>query len=295
MVLMTSRAHGLRVLRAAAAAGMFAVSAAGCATAEQDPQGEAAEQAREAQARQDRSGPVLALIEVARQDAFLSLEQEQALDELAAELEDDQEGFRALREQARAAAVAVVRAGAIEPGERDRLVAEGVAAIEEHVLRTMDAIEVVHAILEPDQRAAVADGLRARLDERFAETKKDHEARHRNGFARFASHLVLSEKQVDELAAARKELMGDADKLRPSREEMYGLVDAFASDDVRPAMDALHARVSRVLRARVARASDRADSVLSIFTPAQRDLLADLILEGPSKMILGEAAADHEG
>jgi hypothetical protein len=43
-----------------------------------------------------------------------------------------------------------------------------------------------------------------------------------------------------------------------------------------------------VLRARVATAGKRTDSVLSIFTREQRQILADLILEGPHKLLFGD-------
>jgi hypothetical protein len=89
--------------------------------------------------------------------------------------------------------------------------------------------------------------------------------------------------------AIKKELVGDGQKLRPSRDELDALVDAFEGDDFRTALDTLHERKAKLLRAHVGRVGDRTDTVLSIFTPEQRDLLADLILDGPSKVLYGEA------
>ena len=74
---------------------------------------------------------------------------------------------------------------------------------------------------------------------------------------------------------------------------MHALVDAFEGDDFGAALDALHAEKAEFLRAHVARAGDRTDTVLAIFTPEQRDLLADLILEGPTKVLYGEEAPER--
>src|SRR5690606_18101097 len=126
------------------------------------------------------------------------------------------------------------------------------------------ALEEIHGLLEPEQRAVVADSIRARLDERFGE-RKDREKGRRDGVQRLASHLLLSPKQVDELMALKKELVGEKRELRPSREELYGLVDAFEGEDFGATLDTMLEGKSKVLRARVARAGERTDKVLSIF------------------------------
>lgn len=273
-------------------AGAVALMGAGACAAQTDTdvsREEAAAQELESAHQRSLKSPAMVVIEAARQHGDLTAEQAQTIDAIALELEDERESLRAVKKEIRTSAVAVVRAGTADSEVFDRSVAEAVAAIETRVEHSMGAIEEIHAMLEPDQRVAVAAALRARLDERFG-PKPKREKRERDGFKRFASHLMLSAAQVQELQAIKKELVGERRELRPSRDELYALVDAFEGEDFGAALDAFHADKSRILRARIARAGERTDTVLSIFTPQQRELLAELILEGPRKVLLGDAA-----
>lgn len=250
---------------------------------------EAAAQELEAARRHHFRSPANVVIEAARTHGDLTAEQALTLDAIALEVEGERESFRAMRKDLRHSAVAVVRAGTADSEQFDQAVAEVVAAVDERAQATMSALEEAHSILEPEQRIAVADALRARLDERFG-PKPQRDKRHKSGFERVASHLLLSTAQIDQLMAIKKELIGDKRELRPSRDELYALVDAFEGEDFGAALDAFHADKSRILQARIAHAGEKTDSVLSIFTPEQRELLADLILDGPKKVLLGEPA-----
>jgi hypothetical protein len=191
-----------------------------------------------------------------------------------------------MREKLRTSAVVVVRAGTTNSREFDQSVSEAVRAIEERVQKGTDALEEIHAVLEPDQRALVATALRAHVDEKFG--KKRDARRHKNGVQRFASHLMLSKLQLAQLETIKKELVGEKRELRPSREEAHALVDAFEGEDFAAALDAFRAKKATLLKAHVATAGKRTNTVLSIFTVEQRELLADLILEGPRKVLFGD-------
>lgn len=302
---MQNRAHGRVARFVVAAVGAAALTATAACATDGDPEAreaEVAQREREAAAHAEGRGahpsPVEVVIEAAREDGFLSVEQEDALDLLADDLEGEREGFRALRDRLRASAVTAVRAGSADSAEFGQAIAEGVAAVEEQVQSGLDALEEVHAVLEPDQRAAVAENLRARLDaaiEARAERREqmEREDRRPDGLQRLASYLVLSPKQVEELQAIQKELLGEKKKLRPTADELHALIDAFEGEDFGEALDDLHEEKMRVLRARVARAGEKADTVLAVFTAEQRELLADLILEGPTKLLLGQEAAEE--
>lgn len=296
LVGMSTRAQGLRFARLATLAGTVALAGtAACAGGEEPRREEAAERERHAEARQAWRAPGTMVLDVVREEVTLRADQEEELEALAAEYEGEGEGFRALHEDLRLAAADAVRAGRADREELDRAVAEGLLAVDERIQHMLDGVEDLHAILDADQRAAVADVLRERLDEAQARREERRAERRaarasgEDGFGRFASYLVLSRSQVDKLVALRKEL-GEERRVAPTREEFDALIDAFESDDVRPALDALHDTKSKILQVRVARASDKADTVLSIFTESQRELLADLIIEGPEKMLLGEGA-----
>ena len=99
--------------------------------------------------------------------------------------------------------------------------------------------------------------------------------RHKKGFRRLVSYLVLSSFQIKQLQAIKKELLGEKKHLRPSRDELLALVDAFEGEDFSSTLDSFRARKLAILRDRVTHAGSRTDTVLSVLTPEQRDLLAD--------------------
>jgi hypothetical protein len=229
-------------------------------------------------------GPVKVVIEATRAVGNLTPEQAETLDTIQSELLADSENRKALHERLRTSAVAVVRAGTTNGAEFDRSVGEAVKALEERMTKHADALEEIHGMLTPEQRSDVADALRIRIDEKFG--KKRDEKRHAKTFQRFASHLVLSKLQIEQLTTIKKELIGEKRELRPSREELTTLVDAFEGEDFRTALNDLREKKTKILRSKVADAGKRTDSVLSVFTREQRELLADLILEGPAKVLL---------
>lgn len=233
-------------------------------------------------------GPVRVVIEAARAHGNLSAEQTQALATISAELEADHESRKKLRDELRRSAVAVVRQGTADSQTFDRSVGEAVRAFEQRMHRSADALEEIHGILTPAQRAAVATALRARIVEKLGPGRHD-EKRRREGIQRLASHLMLTTLQIDELRAMKKELLGEKQRLRPSREELLELMDAFEGDDFRTALNGFRAKKAKVLRAHVARAGKRTESVLSLLTAEQRELLADLIQHGPRKLLLGDS------
>jgi Spy/CpxP family protein refolding chaperone len=290
---MKSQAQGpVRRLRVLAAAGCVAiVGAAACAAKvdQQAPRDELTAKELTRHGARHFRGPVSVVIEAAHEHGKLSADQAQALATIARELEADRAGRRQLREQLRSSAVAVVRAGGAGSAHFERSVGEAVLAVEERVRRNTDALEEIHATLRPEQRAAVAAALRARIVKKLGEGgAREGEQRRRDGFRRFASHLMLSKLQLAQLETIKHELLGEKQQLHPSREELFSLVDAFEGDGFGSALDTLRGKKTAILRSRIANAGQRTDTVLSIFTPEQRELLADLILQGPRKVLLGD-------
>lgn len=276
--------------------GALAVAgAAGCAAKVDEKAGDPEPRAQQLRAQHTRHfrGPVAVVIDAVKQHADPSAEQLEALDTIASEARGDCESRRALHARLKSSAVAVLRSGSASSEGFEQAVDEAVRAVEERVQRSMDALEEIHGVLEPEQRKAVAEALRAHIAEKFGRDRRD-DPRQREGVRRFASYLMLSSLQLDKLALVKKELLGERQELHPSREELLELVDAFEGEDFRAALLAFREKKSQLLRERVARAGERTDAVLSIFTPPQRELLADLILEGPRKVLFGEEFADVE-
>jgi hypothetical protein len=273
--------------------GVALVSTAACASAEgpATPEERPAAETQQHEGRSHRRSPALAVLEATREHADLSEEQHLALDEVEADLEGERDRFRAMHDDLKVSAVRVVRSAGADRGEVEAAIAAAVTRVEENVGESMAALEEIHGLLDADQRFDVAEAMRAHLDERFGpRTKK--EDRRREGFKRFASYLVLSPEQVDQLLALQKEMIGEKKELKPSKDELYALVDAFEGESFGEALDTFRAGKAKLLRARITKASEKTETVLAIFTPGQRDLLADLILEGPTKLLLGDRAAE---
>jgi hypothetical protein len=292
---MTSQAKGrarLQLLLVGAGA-VVLVGAAACASTVDDRaqrKDEIAAQELSAPNGRHFRGPVNVVIEAARAQGKLTADQERHLAAISGELKQDRESRKLLHDKLRTSAVAVVRSGTADSAVFDEGVSQAVAAIEQRIQRSSDAVEEIHDLLDADQRAAVAQALRARIDEKFG--TKDVR-RQRGGVKRFADQLMLSTFQVDKLRAMKKEWFGDKEKLRPTREELLQLVDAFEGDDFRTELDAFRAKKAKVVRAHLAKAGERTDAVLSVLTPDQRELLADLIQDGPEKVLLGEKAGEQ--
>jgi Spy/CpxP family protein refolding chaperone len=284
---MTSQAQSRTpFLVAAAAALMLAGTATACAAKVEQKAPEEAKTEQlgraEGKARHFR-GPVARVIETVKLHGNLDADQQATVDTIQSELEEDREGRRELHEKLKTSAIGLIRSGSAQDPEFDRSVKEAVAAIEERIQKGTDALEELHAILRPEQRKSVAAAMRVKIAERYGQAKNDK--RHEGTFKKFASHLVLSQLQVEQLKTIKQELLSDKEQLRPSREEVLSLVDAFEGEDFSTALGEFHAKKSKILQAHVRKAGQRTDSVLAVFTPQQRELIADLILEGPAKVL----------
>lgn len=269
--------------------GALALAACTARVADNTPQ-QADAPAKTTEAARHLHHPVGVVIDAARSAGNLDAAQAQRLDTIAGELKADSAGRRALREKLRTSVAAVVRSGTADTKAFDRSVSAAVDAFQSRADQSVAALEEIHDILTPAQRAAVAANLRDRVNQRFSE-RRQGDARHGKGFARAVSALALSALQVQQLQAIKKELLGERKQLRPSRAELLSLVDAFEGEDFSAALETFRGKKMAILRERVAHAGARTDTVLSIFTPQQRDLLADLVVKGPGEVLLGPPAA----
>jgi hypothetical protein len=233
-------------------------------------------------------GPVARVMETVKLHGNLDQTQTDTLLTIESELQADRESHRALHDKLKTSAIEIIRSGDTSSPEFERSVKLAVGAIEERIQKGVDALKEVHVMLRPEQRKAVAAQMRIQVAERYGKARGQQ--RHEGKFKKFASHLVLSQLQVDQLKTIKDELLSDKDRLKPTREEVLALVDAFEGESFSAALDGFHAKKSRILQAHVKKAGQRTDSVLQVFTKEQRELIADLILEGPAKVL----GAEHE-
>jgi len=245
------------------------------------------EQADEAEQTRHRHhhAPLRRVFEAVLEHGDLTAEQDETVREIQADLQVDREAKRLGHEKFKAAAVGIVRSGSADSEQFDRAIEQATAAIEERMDAHSDALLELHAILDADQRVAIADALRERIARRFGERKKAHRNK---GIKRVVSYLMLSPLQLDKLKAMHEELMGPTKRLRPSRDELESLVAAFEGDEFEEALDAFHDEKIAILKKRIARAGEHTDTVLTLLDDGQRELLADLIERGPKSVFQAE-------
>lgn len=261
--------HRPLLLALALAATASATSLAACNTGpEEEPTVE--------EVGRHQHGVVNAVIDTALARAELTSAQLDAVTALQAEVATHREARKGLRDEMRLAASSVVRSGTADTAQFQAMVDKAAAAIEEHVQRSAEAVKEVHAMLSPDQRAAVAEGLRLRVDQKWGKARRDR----RDGMKTFAEELMLNPEQVAALEKIKNDLVGQSKQLKPSADELYDLIDAFETDEFGAALDAFHAEKAPILRGRLATAGDHADTVLGLLEAEQRDALADIIEHG---------------
>jgi len=230
-------------------------------------------------------GPVRVAIETALEHGDLSADQHASVERLAADLSAQAGDRHEMRRQLRATAIDVVRVGSSNSDQYEQAIEAAAEAIERRVRVSSDAVKELHAILDADQRSVVADRLRERLEERWQGRHRGHRG-HR--FKQIAKHLALTSLQIDKLKLLRDQFMDKRERLRPTRDELHALLDAFETDDFDQALDRLTAAKSELLRERLASAGENADAVLSLLGVVQRELLADLIERGPPAALKGD-------
>lgn len=278
-----SGSRARRVLAFSAAAVLLSVVACAARVQDKAQKADIAPSELTSHSARHLHGPLNVVVSAARAHGRLTAAQKQHVAAIESELRPDKANRRAMHEKLRSSAAAVVRAGTADSATFDKSVDKAVRVFKQRADAYANALEELHAILTPDQRQAVAAALLARIDQRYGHRHHGHH----HHFRRLASYLMLSQQQVAQLKAMKKQLFGQKKRLRPSRAELVKLVDAFKGDDFDSALEAFRADKLAILRDRVAHAGQRTDTLLAIFTPEQRDLLADLILEGPEKVLLG--------
>lgn len=242
--------------------------------------------------QRDHRDPVRIVVDAALASGTLDTAREARLVAIADRVEAAQQDKAELKRELRVSASEVVRSGTTNTARFDDAVDKALSALEARAQLTIDAVTEVHALLDGEQRAAVAAALRDHLAQRVA--ARERRAKRRDGFKKVATHLMLTGAQLDEIRDVRKELLQDKEGLRPTRAQLEALIDAFAGDDFAAAVASFHDAKRDILRAHVAKVGDRADLVLSLLAEDQRELLAELIELGPEAVGLNEDEASSD-
>jgi len=274
-----------RIFASAGALALAGVTACVTATDRTEPGGDVpAEQAAE-QAR--IHGPVGKVLETALEHGELSAEQVEVVEAIQADLRAEQADKQLVREQLRASAAAIVRAGSTDSEQLEQAVDQAAKAIAHRMRAGSLALQELHGILDARQRGLVADKLQERLAEhRDSHDRRAHDRRH---FKRLASYLVLSALQIRQLETLKQKLGGDhEERARQHREEIDQLVEAFRGEDFPQQLDRFQANKLGVMHEHIAAASEHTDAVLTLLSFQQRAALADLIELGPEAVGLAD-------
>ncbi len=225
------------------------------------------------------SGPVQLVIDAALERGELTDAQEAKVIAISERVAEAKRNKRERKKQLRGAAGAIVRDGGTDQAAIDRAVDQAMVVVAERVRVGADALKELHALLDVDQRALVAEEVRERWAEKKERRRNKERGRH---FAKRASDLMLSAVQVEAFQKARRDFMSGKKELRPSDEQIEDLIDAFEGPDFAAQLDALCKEKQSLARERLTESASRVEDVLSVLSEDQRHLLADLI-ESDSK------------
>lgn len=219
----------------------------------------------EAAQKREVFGPV-ALIAAGLSKTCLNDEQRAAAEQLGKQVSEKEKAVADARHAFRSALVDQLKSGRIDEGAlKDEIDAVVKARTEASpVLRK--AIEDLHGILDPGQRAALADAIEAHMKEIGKASGAWLDA--------FAKDLNLSDDQKSRI---RDVLAKASPELEEERAGAAAAFDAFKKDDFSIEKISPVARVSERTRARAEGMVARAKEIMAILTPDQRADLAKKI------------------
>ncbi len=220
-------------------------------------------------------------------DVPLTATQRAAIEQMASDAEARHAQARAARQDLLTTLAAQIEAGSIDRAALQPKLAAIAAAMQASQPADRSALEQLHAVLTPDQRAAFVDAVAAHAQQYKAEWKG------KGGMHQWAQELGLSDDQKAQIKAAIMQKMqaagGQEDhEARGAKHQGAAVMaafkqDTFVLDQVQPAKD---------VQQMVSRMSDRilglAEAALPVLTPAQRSLAAQKLRERA-------ASADGDG
>lgn len=256
------------------------VGVAACARpdtpAEESPQDDVTAQAEapEGQAR----GPGYRMF---RQIDALDLtdDQREDLAEIEAALKADLTGHRATFQKVAATLAHGVETGALDEADTRACQEDLARAAADSRVSIVRTINEVHDVLDADQREDLVTELRAR---REAMRRGESEGRPREGLAKLAASLGLSDQQKQ---AIRDGIQEQVDKVLPDRKarreawdaKMTALGDAFLEDDFDAADFDIGGEADEAIARFTSVAKQAVDFSGGVLDPAQRVVLASLM------------------
>jgi Spy/CpxP family protein refolding chaperone len=208
----------------------------------------------------------------------LTASQRAALEQMATDAESRHAVGRTARQDLMVTLAAQVEAGAIDRAALQPKLAAITTAMQVSQPADRAAIEQLHAVLTPEQRAAFVDAVQSRVSQRKGAMKGHH------ALKQWAEDLQLTDDQRSQIKAAVMQKMqggphpdwADFRGAKQQGDAMWAAFkqDAFSMDQVAPAKD-----VGQQVSRGAGRFLDIAEVAIPILTPAQRTLAAQKLRE----------------
>jgi Spy/CpxP family protein refolding chaperone len=253
-------------------AGASAESVAGASAEEEDATAGLVEHHRH-----HHHGGVTLLIAMSLDTLGLSPEQKPAVERIRSDLHARMEPARAAEQNLLGTLADGLAAGAVDPAKVDAAVARLTSAAAGVHDASTDALNQLHAVLTPPQRAALVDKVEAHWSvwQRANTDENDH-------LTELTADLALTPDQVDKIRASQAEAMKAVPRF--DAQEVAAHIRSFADAFRAPAFDAKALATGAAATAQMvawggAHMAHLIESASPVLTPEQRGKLAAILRE----------------
>ena len=218
---------------------MITIAALGCGGGKAKPPAngggttdDASEEARADHHRHHHHGGFAMLVDLSLDSVHPSETQITKLGQIRDDLKDKMIPARNAERAVLVALADGIRAGSIDRGAMDARMAKLTAATENLYDNVADALNALHALLTPEQRAILVDKIGTHFDAWHRANPHPAQDEHHGHLARLKKELGLSDKQVETIRTTFVASMQDAPKFDRAAADAHikEFGSAFASD-----------------------------------------------------------------
>lgn len=227
--------------------------------------------------RHHHHGGVMLLIALSLDTLGLSPEQKPAVEKIRSDLHARMEPARAAEQNLLSTLADGLAAGMLDPAKVDAALAQLTSAAAGVQGASTDALNQLHGVLTPPQRAALADKVEAHWS-MWQKANTDENDR----LTQLTADLALTSDQADKIRASQAEAMKAAPRFDPQAvaAHVFAFGDAFRAQTFdAKALAAGGAATAQMVGWGAAHMAHFIESVSPVLTPEQREKLAQLLRE----------------
>ncbi|HTQ44783.1 MAG TPA: Spy/CpxP family protein refolding chaperone [Polyangiaceae bacterium] len=248
----------------------------------------AAPEQGEAEEHRHHHGGVIALIAMSLKDLDLSADQKAAVEKVRAALVTKMEPARAAGQDLSNTLADGVAAGSVDRAKADAAIGKLVAQVQAAHGSSLDAMNQLHAVLTPAQRAALVDKLQEHFEKwKEANGHEDQEGQHRSGpMLGLVKDLSLSQSEAQQIKDSYRNLLkasapaagGQDHQHKDVADHLQAFGTAFKADKFNAhALAGASAAAGSMARWGATRMARFLEAAAPVLTPDQRTKLAQLI------------------